>query len=227
MRTSLVVALVGDYNPSVPAHQAIPSALDMAAAHHGVKLHPKWVSTVQTDSAERTLRDFNGILCVPASPYQNTRGALGAIRFAHEQRLPFLGTCAGFQHALLEFAKNVLGMPDPAHADLEPQAAHPLIAPLRCNLIDEEMELLLEPGSRLHQSYETNRIREQYRCSYGPNPESEKVLFSREFVIQRATAQQSHASCSGFYSPFRRAFDCKRDISPIWVRAVSRDTPLS
>ena len=69
------------------------------------------------------LEMFDGIWCVPGSPYANTDGALDAIRVARERRVPFLGTCGGFQHALLEYAGAVWGVPSPAHAELDPSAA--------------------------------------------------------------------------------------------------------
>src|SRR5689334_7858389 len=104
MSSQYLVALVGDYKPSVPAHQAIPIALDLAAAYHRVTVTATWVPTSQIQSAEDDFALYDGIWCVPASPYENTLGALDAIRFAREQHLPFLGTCGGFQHALMEYA---------------------------------------------------------------------------------------------------------------------------
>jgi len=65
---------------------------------------------------------FDGFWCVPASPYRDIDGALRAIRFAREQRRPFLGTCGGFQHAVLEYARNVLGWADAEHGELAPNA---------------------------------------------------------------------------------------------------------
>src|ERR1051326_1230992 len=194
MSSQYLVALVGDYKPSVSAHQAIPIALDLAAAHHHVSVKASWVPTSQIQSAEDEFTSCNGIWCVPASPYENTPGALDAIRFAREQHLPFLGTCGGFQHALMEYAKNVLGMARIAHAELDPGASHPLISALSCSLVDAEEELTLEPESLLRRSYGTTRVREQYRCSYGPNPEYENKLFAAEF---RVTARNAGGQVRG------------------------------
>ena len=194
MSAQCLVALVGDRDLSVPAHQAIPLALDLAAAHHGVSVKAAWVPTAQIHRAVDELASYDGIWCVPASPYENTLGALEAIRFAREQRVPFLGTCGGFQHALMEYAMNVLGMADADHAELNPAATHPLITALACSLFDAEEDLILEPGSLLHKSYGTTRIREQYRCSYGPNPEYENVLFAGDF---RVTAREAGGQVRG------------------------------
>ncbi len=61
-------------------------------------------------------------------------GALLAIRYAREQKRPFLGTCGGFQHAIIEYARNVLGWADADPAETAPDAARPVIAPLQCAL---------------------------------------------------------------------------------------------
>ena len=118
------VALVGDYNSSVPAHQAIHIALSLASAHHGVKINANWVPTSQIQNAEAELASYQGIWCVPASPYGNMQGALDAIRLARERQIPFLGTCAGFQHALIEYAQNVLGMVNTDHAETRVPVHH-------------------------------------------------------------------------------------------------------
>jgi CTP synthase (UTP-ammonia lyase) len=183
MSTQYSVALVGDYNSSVPAHQAIPLALDLAAAFHDVPIHGTWFPTASVQDAATQFKSYQGIWCVPASPYQNTQGALSAIRFARENGLPFLGTCGGFQHALLEYARNVLGIADAAHAETDPEGPKLLIAPLRCSLVETRAELLLEPGSILSKSYGEPRVVEGYRCSYGPNPEYEDVMFAGDLWV--------------------------------------------
>src|SRR5690242_20599101 len=97
------IALIGDYNPAATAHQAIPIALQLAAAKTGVPVEPVWVPTESITDPEAQFRTFDAFWCVPASPYASMEGALKAIRYARESRRPFLGTCGGFQHALIEY----------------------------------------------------------------------------------------------------------------------------
>ena len=92
----------------MPVHQAIPLALELASAYHRMRIEWTWVSTVSVRDAATDLAPYRGIWCVSASPYLNTQGAISSIRFAREQGVPFLGTCGGFQHALLEYAQNVM-----------------------------------------------------------------------------------------------------------------------
>ncbi len=188
------IALVGDYNPSVTAHQAIPLALELAARHHRANVEAVWVHTSQMGDAETTLATYDGVWCVPASPYANTQAALDAIRVARERAMPFLGTCGGFQHALLEYARNVLGLLDADHAETNPQASLPLISPLTCSLVEKEMEIVLAEGSLLRRSYGAPRIVEGYRCSYGPNPKYEQELFAGPL---RITARDTDGEVRG------------------------------
>lgn len=104
---------------------------------------------------------------MPASPYANTRGAVAAIRFARQTHRPFLGTCGGFQHALLEYAEAVWGVTDPAHAEMDPDAADPIIAPLACSLVEQTAEIRFEAGSRLAAIYGVPAANEEYHCRYG------------------------------------------------------------
>jgi CTP synthase (UTP-ammonia lyase) len=172
---TLRVALVGDYDPSVPAHRAIPGALRRSAERLGVPVDPVWTHTATLDVSRLT--DYPGIWCVPASPYVNTDGALAAIRFARESGRPFLGTCGGFQHALLEYARNVLGH-DADHEETSPDAAMPLIARLSCSLVEQRGKVTFAEGSRLPVIYGTDQADEAFRCNYGLNPEYESIFRS-------------------------------------------------
>ena len=171
------VALIGDFKPAAIAHQAIPLALTMAGAE-GI-----WIHTSTISSVDRQLADFDGIWCVPASPYENTGGALDAIRYAREQHRPFLGSCGGFQHAAIEYARNVRGLSEAAHAETEPDARLQLITPLECPLVEKTGEIVLLEDSRLGRAYGTKKISEGYHCSYGLNPAFEALLLDGDLRV--------------------------------------------
>ena len=183
------IALIGDYDPQVTAHQAIPVALEMAAEHSSLKVQWQWLATDEIH-AEAPLHPFDGFWCVPASPYRNMDGALLAIRFAREQRRPLLGTCGGFQHAGLEYARNVLGWSDAEHGETAPDAARALLTPLSCALVEAVDSIHLAEGSLIAQAYESAEIREGYRCRYGVNPQFEGELLKRELHAVGHDAQQ-------------------------------------
>jgi CTP synthase (UTP-ammonia lyase) len=169
------VALIGDYNPSVIAHQAIPEALRLSA-DTGHSVEGVWIHTKSISNAEVQLRDFHGIWCVPATPYASMEGALDAIKFARESERPFLGTCGGFQHALIEYARNVCSLPTADHAETKPGTSVLLISPLACPLVERSEEIVLD-GGEVQKAYGVSRITEGYHCSYGLNREYETVLF--------------------------------------------------
>ncbi|HET7603833.1 MAG TPA: gamma-glutamyl-gamma-aminobutyrate hydrolase family protein [Gemmatimonadales bacterium] len=172
MPSSLRIALVGDYSPEVTAHRAIPEALRLSSESLGTPLHYDWIhtTTLGTD-ATGPLARYDAIWLVPNSPYANTAGALSAIRLARESRRPFLGTCAGFQHAILEYAGSVwqLEPSKAAHAELDPDAEDPVIAPLACSLVEEQGRVRFAPASRLSQLYGNEHAIEGYHCNFGLN----------------------------------------------------------
>jgi len=169
--------LIGDYNEAVPAHRAIPRALALASKALGCPLDYEWVPTKEILGAER-VAGFDGIWCVPACPYEHMEGALCAIRWAREQGRPFLGTCGGFQHAIVEYARTVLGWADAEHAETAPEAARAVIALLVCPLVEENGSIRFRPGSRIAAAYGRLEASEDYHCRYGVNAAFQAALFS-------------------------------------------------
>jgi CTP synthase (UTP-ammonia lyase) len=171
-----MIALVGDYSEQVPAHRAIPRALEMARTELGANLAWRWIPTGTLADASRTLADCTAIWLVPASPYANMDGALAAIRFARETRRPFLGTCGGFQHALIEYARNVAGLPDADHTETNPAARVPVIARLNTSMEEKTADIHFAPASRLREIYDATSACEGYHCNYGLNAAYRDVL---------------------------------------------------
>jgi CTP synthase (UTP-ammonia lyase) len=170
MRNLMIkVLLVGDESESVMAHKCIPTALALA----GKNVTHEWLPTVEIESAaDVAARAASAIWCVPGSPYVKMEGALTAIRYARENGLPFLGTCGGFQHALIEFARNVLGAAEADHAESNAAAVGAgtaVVSKLSCALINQSEPLFLLKGSRLREIYGSDRVVESYQCSYGLN----------------------------------------------------------
>ena len=171
----LRIALVGDRNDAHVSHRAIPLAIQLAAREVAVAVVAEWVGTERIVS-DTVLAGYDALWVVPASPYRSTDGALRAIRYARETRIPFLGTCGGFQHAVLEYARTVLGWPEAAHAELDPSSAHAVIAPLACSLVEVRGDVRFEPGSRLAIAYGRTESTEDYHCSFGVAPRMHTAL---------------------------------------------------
>lgn len=132
------IVLIGDYDGSLTAHTTIPPALELAAKVLKVDVEPVWMHTSKLTTKEeiRSLHSYEGIWCVPGPPYANMEGAISAISLARTEEIPFLGTCAGFQHALIEYFRNVIGATNAAHAEADPAAERPLISKLSCSLVE-------------------------------------------------------------------------------------------
>jgi CTP synthase (UTP-ammonia lyase) len=133
-----------------------------------------WVPTCDVD--ERTLKEFDAIWLVPGSPYRDERGAVEAARVARVHGIPFLGTCGGFQHALLEFARNECGFPDIGHAENAPWAEEHLIIPLACSLMAWEGVVHVQSGSLAERVLGTDLIMGRYQCAYGLSSAYRDVL---------------------------------------------------
>jgi CTP synthase (UTP-ammonia lyase) len=168
--TTLQVGLVGDYSPAVTAHRAIPRALRIGSAVLGCDVEETWLATPSlAQGGAIDLSRFHGLWCVPASPYERFDGAIRAIRYAREHDVPFLGTCGGFQHAVIEFARNVLGH-DADHAEMNPSTAVPLFAPLSCSMVEVDARIHFSSGSQMADIYGCSSVVERYHCNFGMNP---------------------------------------------------------
>lgn len=98
------------------------------------------------------------------------KGVLNVIRFARENRLPFLGTCGGFQHALIEFARNVCGIADADHAETNADAKNLIVVPLACSLVEKTSEIIFIPESQLYLIFKGKPTTEGFHCRYGLSP---------------------------------------------------------
>lgn len=220
------IALVGDYDAGITAHVAIPKALAFAAAAEKHELEAAWLPTQSlTSDVEKQLQRFEGIWCVPGSPYQNMDGALSAIRFARERRRPFLGTCGGFQHALIEYARNVRGLAGADHAESNPAAAMPLITPLVCALRGAAGKIRFKPHSRVRQIYGCDEAMEEFNCGYGLNSQYDAIFEEGPLVVSavdgndqvRVVELDGHAFfVATLFQPERSAL---RDVAHPLIRA--------
>jgi CTP synthase (UTP-ammonia lyase) len=163
------IGLIGDYDAGVTAHRAIPRALAQAAATNNCAVYGEWIHTARITN-DAVVQQCDALWCVPATPYENAEGALRAIRFAREHDVPFLGTCGGFQYAIIEYARNVWGMADASHAETDPDAPNQVIVPLSCSMVEMRERVRFTAGTRLAAVYGVAHTEESYHCNYGLSP---------------------------------------------------------
>jgi len=185
MHSGTRIALVGDLHDQQKSYQAIARAL--SAVPEG-EVTGDWIST---DSVSKEkLADYDGIWCVPGMPYRSAGGAISAIRHARTSRTPFLGTSAGFQYALIEYARNVLGFAEAEHQKSHPKTGMPLISPLACALAGMKARVHFTPGSLLRKAYHAADSVEHYHCSFGVNERYRRLLDGGDLCITALDDQQ-------------------------------------
>ena len=115
------LAIIGEYNPDFEPHVQTDAAIAHAASALGLDVQSEWISTA--DARITHLTGFDALWLAPGSPYRNLSGTLDAIRFAREHNVATLGTCGGYQHMVIEFTRNVMGIRDAQHAEYDPYAS--------------------------------------------------------------------------------------------------------
>ncbi len=178
MHSEIRIGLIGDYNDKQKAHQAIPQVLEGAPGG----AQAVWVPTDSVGQGD-SLGQFSGLWCVPGMPYRSAEGAMRAIRYAREKRIPLLATSAGFQYALIEFARNVLGLVEADHQKTNPKSPLPLISPLDAALHGLRARVRFTRGSRLAKAYGATESVEEYHCSFGLNPRYRRLLEGRDLCV--------------------------------------------
>ena len=176
------LALVGDRSPTVLAHERIPTILAALGSGGGDPLDAYWLHSSSIDN-DTDLSGFDGIWVIPGSPYANPAGVFHAITTAREHGIPFLGTCGGFQHMLLEFAQNVCGLLDLHHGETEPESANLLLVPLACSLLGEEDGVTIVAGTMAAHIMGAGPTTERYFCSFGLNDEYLPALEAGGLVV--------------------------------------------
>jgi CTP synthase len=178
----LQIGILGDFEPTQRSHQATNDALRHAADSLRLNVSANWMPTpslLRADAPEVLARQ-DAIFASPGSPYGSIPGMLRGIEFARVYGVPFLGTCGGFQYALIEHARNVLGWSDAGTKENGEPSSHWIITPVVCRVPDRQPgaprlsgrnHVNLRPGTLLAGCYGVTSIEEEYFCNFEVNPE--------------------------------------------------------
>ena len=125
----VTIGIVGKYVDLPDAYLSVVESLRHGAAAHGLNLDLKWIPSDELTGllADSYLEDLDGIVVPGGFGYRGVEGKIQAIRYAREQRIPFLGLCLGLQCAVIEFARDALGLPDANSTEFDPSTPHPVI----------------------------------------------------------------------------------------------------
>lgn len=177
---SVDIAIVGKYVELHDAYLSVAEALKHGGIANRVNVNIHWIEAedVTNENARGLLGKMQGILVPGGFGKRGTEGKIAAIRLARENKIPFLGICLGLQLAIVEFARNVIGISDAASIELEPDTLNPVIA-----LMPEQNEVEnlggtlrlgaypceLIKGSLAEKLYGTSSISERHRHRYEVN----------------------------------------------------------
>ena len=177
------IAVVGKYMGVEDSYVSIVEALRHGGIAHSAEV---LISKIDSEVIERwseeevaaRLREFDGILVCPGFGARGVEGKVKAIRFAREQRVPFLGICYGMQWAVVEFARHVCGLDGANTTEVDPGTKYPVIA-----LLPEQQGIMekggtmrlglypcrLAPGSLAARAYAEEEVAERHRHRYEVN----------------------------------------------------------
>lgn len=183
----VTVALVGKYTQLHDAYISVVEALKHGAVAHRSSIQIKWVPSddVTAENVHELLKDVSGILVPGGFGDRGIEGKIQAIRYARENKVPYLGLCLGMQLAMVEFARNVLNFADANSVEIDPTTTHPIIhiMPEQDGIenIGGTLRLgsypcVLEEGSKAYELYGSDIIHERHRHRYEVNNEYRELF---------------------------------------------------
>ena len=174
------IGLIGKYVELQDSYKSILESFIHAGAANDVKVNviPIHSEEINTKSVNQIFKNLNGILVAPGFGERGIEGKIESIRIAREKNIPFLGICLGMQMAVIEFARNVLGLNKANSTEMDINCEHPVISMMESQKNIEEkggtMRLgswrcAIENNSLAHKIYSTNEISERHRHRYELN----------------------------------------------------------
>lgn len=200
------IAFVGKYLNLKESYKSLIEALVHAGANLDTKVNIQWIDSEELERNQELLEQLkyvDGILVPGGFGERGIKGKMEAIKFARENKIPFLGICLGMQLAILEFARNVLGIKEADSMEFNPKTKEPFIYLIE-NFIDQngekqirthtspmggtmrlgEYECQTKEGSRLQKAYNGQKtIKERHRHRYEANPKYKEILEKNGLII--------------------------------------------
>jgi CTP synthase (UTP-ammonia lyase) len=169
--------IVGDRDPRHRTHRAFDAALGRFPAD----VRARWVDTNSPDM--RLTSEADGVWLASGSPIEMTMPSTPASRRRARLASPFLGTCGGFQYALVEFARHVAGLRDADHAETTPEGQTLVVARLPCSLVGQERVITALSGTRLQAICGSTPFVGFHWCSFRLPPAFVETLTGHGLVI--------------------------------------------
>jgi CTP synthase len=203
-RPELMIGLVGKYVELHDAYLSVAEALDHAGWFHDVDVRIKWINSEALETMgegyTEVLEDVAGIVVPGGFGHRGIEGKIKTAKFARRQQIPYLGLCLGMQVAVVEFARNVLGLAGANSTEFDPQSPYPVIDLMltQRQIADKggTMRLgnwvcCLTPGTKAYKAYEEAIVLERHRHRYEFNNEFRKRMESHGLVVSGRSADNS------------------------------------
>ncbi|WP_291784399.1 CTP synthase [Cecembia sp.] len=181
------IGLIGKYVSLPDAYKSIIESFVHAGSAAECKVNLSLISSeeLHSDNIFKKLEDLDGIVVAPGFGERGLEGKIETVKFARENKIPFLGICLGMQVAVIEFARNVLKLKGASSTEMDPKTKYPVIA-----LMEEQKNLdqmggtmrlgsypcELRKGSRSAQAYGKSKVLERHRHRYEFNNEYLKAI---------------------------------------------------
>lgn len=182
LQKTVKIAITGKYTSLRDSYASIIKALEHAGTHLGIKAELKWVDTtdLSEEDVKLALQDVSGIIVPGAFGSRGSEGKINCIKYARENKLPYLGLCYGFQMAVIEFARNICGLGHSNSTEIETSCSNPVIdilpeqkgiSELGGNMRLGGQDVEVKAESFAAEMYGSNLVRERFRHRWECNPE--------------------------------------------------------
>ena len=193
-RGKVKIALVGKYVELRDAYLSVAESLKHAGIHNGVEVEIDWIQSedVNADNISEKLSGADGILVPGGFGDRGIEGKILAVKYARENKVPFFGICLGLQMAVVEYARNVVGLAGAHSSELDPETPHPVIdiMPDQINIDDKGGTMRLgtypckvSPGTKAFEAYGSELIYERHRHRYEVNNHYRDTLSDHGLVF--------------------------------------------
>jgi len=205
------IAFVGKYVTHKESYKSLIEALIHSGAWLDTRVNIEWIDSEDLESKPELmekLEEVDGILVAGGFGQRGVAGKLKAIQFARESKTPYLGICLGMQTAVIEFARNVLGIKDAESQEFDPDTKEPIIylidefidasgqkqlrthtTPLGGTMRLGGYECLVKEGTKLYDAYQTDKVIERHRHRYEMNNAYADRLEEAGMIISGRSAE--------------------------------------
>ena len=198
----ITVAMVGKYMDLVDAYKSLTEALVHAGIQNKLNVKIKYIDSEKVESDNTLIQDVDAILVPGGFGSRGIEGKINAVRYARENRIPYLGICLGMQIAVIEYARHKCGLENANSTEFDSKTDHPVVGLIeewidRDGTLEERdsqsdlggtmrlgsQDCHLVPGSQAQKIYDSDLIRERHRHRYEVNNNYRALLESEGLVI--------------------------------------------